>query len=73
LRKSLVLLGLVLVVFAAFVPVAASASAAVAVLPLIGLVVPVTAATIVRRIAARSDAQPVALLSITLFRAPPAR
>ena len=59
-----------LVVFAAFVP-ATGAALAVATLTPLWLVVPAVIVTIVRRCAMRSDVQPIALLSLVLFRAPP--
>ena len=59
-----------LVVFAAFVPGAAS-NLVYAILTPLWLVVPAIAVTIIRRSASRHDAQPVALLSLALFRAPP--
>jgi len=70
-RKSLVMIGLAVVVFAAFVPVLAS-SLPTAILTPLWIVVPVISVVVVRRIAARCDDQPVALLSLALFRAPPA-
>lgn len=69
-HKSLVILGAALIVFAAFVP-------GVAVLPAViftplGFVVAAIAVTLIRRVAVRSDEQPIALLSILASRAPPA-
>jgi hypothetical protein len=43
-----------------------------AILTPLWLVVPAIAVIVVRRTAARSDERPVALLSLVLFRAPPA-
>jgi len=70
-RKSLVLVGLAVVVFAAFVPALSSSLPAVILSPL-WIVVPAVFVVIMRRTAARCDDQPVALLSLARFRAPPA-
>lgn len=70
-RKSFVLFGLAVVVFAAFVP-AVSPSAPAAILTPLWVVVPAVSIVVVRRTATRCDEQPVALLSLSLFRAPPA-
>jgi hypothetical protein len=69
-RNSLVLFGLALVVFA-LVPALASDLPSAILTPL-WLVVPAVCVVVVRRAAARCDDQPVALLSLALFRAPPA-
>jgi hypothetical protein len=69
-RKALVLFGLAVVVFAAFVP-ALSSSLPSAILAPLWLVFPVVSIVVIRRTAARCDDQPVALLSLALFRAPP--
>jgi hypothetical protein len=69
-RKSLVLFGLAVVVFAAFVP-ALAAGLPRAILTPLWLVVPAVSIVVIRRTAARCDDQPVALLSLALFRAPP--
>ena len=69
-RKSLVLFGLAVVVFAAFIP-ALGAGVPSAILTPLWLVVPAVAIIVVRRAAARCDERPVALLSLALFRAPP--
>lgn len=69
-RKIVAVLCIALVVFAVFVP-AAAGTLVDALLVALWLVVPAIVATIVRRTAARSDKQPVALLSLILFRAPP--
>ena len=71
-RKSLVLFGLAVVVFAAFVPALVS-SAPTAILTPLWIVVLAVSIVVVRRTAARCDDQPVALLSLSLFRAPPSR
>jgi len=70
-RKSLVVIGLAVVVFAAFVP-ALSSSLPGAILTPLWLVVPVVIIVVIRRTAASCDDQPIALLSLALFRAPPA-
>jgi hypothetical protein len=70
-RKSLVLFGLAVVVFAVFVP-ALYWSLPAAILTPLWIVVPAVCIVVVRRTAARCDDQPVALLSLALFRAPPA-
>jgi hypothetical protein len=70
-RKSLVLFGLAVVVFAVFVPALCSSLPAAVLTPL-WIVVPAVSIVVVRRAAARCDDQPVALLSLALFRAPPA-
>ena len=70
-RKSLVLFGLAIVVFAAFVPALAAGLPAAILTPL-WIVVPAVSIVVIRRTAARCDDQPVALLSLALFRAPPA-
>jgi hypothetical protein len=69
-RKSLVLCGLVVLVFAALVPSLAHSLPAAILTPL-WLVVPVIAVTLVRRTAARSDEQSAALLALAPLRAPP--
>jgi hypothetical protein len=70
-RKALVLFGLAVVVFAAFVP-ALSSSLPSAILTPLWFVFPVVSIVVIRRTAARCDDRPVALLSLALFRAPPA-
>ena len=69
--KSLVLIGLAVVVFAAFVPELSSSLSAVLLTPL-WIVVPAVSIVVIRRTAARCDDQPVSLLSLAFFRAPPA-
>jgi hypothetical protein len=69
-RKSFVLCGLAVVVFAVFVP-ALSSNLPSAILTPLWLVVPAVSIVVIRRTAARSDDQPVALRSLALFRAPP--
>ena len=70
-RKSFVAIGLAVVVFAAFVP-ALSSSLPAAILTPLWIVVPAVAIVVIRRTAMRCDDQAVALLSLALFRAPPA-
>jgi hypothetical protein len=70
-RKSLVVFGLAVVLLGAFVP-AVAGGLSLAILTPLWLVVPAVAIVVVRRTAARCDDQPVALLSLALFRAPPA-
>ena len=69
-RKSLVLVGLAIVVFAAFVP-APGASLPSAILTPLWIIVPAVSIVVIRRPAVRCHDQPVALLSLALFRAPP--
>jgi len=69
-RKSLVLFGLAVVVFAAFVP-ALAAGLPSAILTPLWLVIPAVSVVVIRRTAGRCDDQPVALRSLALFRAPP--
>src|SRR5438045_322763 len=71
-RKSLVLLGLAVVVFATLVPALSSSLPAVILTPL-WIVVSAVAIAVIRRTAARCDDQPVALLSLPLVRAARAR
>jgi hypothetical protein len=70
-RKTVAVLCIALVVFAAFVP-AIAASLGSAVLVPLWLVLPAVAITIVRREAFRCDEQPVSLLAVLDTRAPPA-
>jgi hypothetical protein len=69
-RKSLVLFGIGLVVFAACLPTGAALFSAV--LTPLCIVVPSVLVVIVRCKAARSDEQTISLLSLFLSRAPPA-
>lgn len=71
-RKSLVFFGLAVAVFAAFVPASSSISLTAVLTPL-WTVPQAVSIDVVRRTAARCDEQPVALLSLSLFRAPPSR
>ena len=70
-RKSLVLFGLAVVVFAAFVPALASSLPSAILTPL-WVVIPAVSVVVIRRTAVRCDDRPVALLSLALLRAPPA-
>lgn len=69
-NRSLVLFGVAVVVIAALVPALAPDLPSVVLAPL-WLIVPAVSIVVIRRIAARCDDQPVALLSLALFRAPP--
>jgi hypothetical protein len=69
-RKSFVLFGVAVVVFAAFVPALWSSLPPAILIPL-WIVVPAVLIVVIRRAAAQSDDQPVALLSLALLRAPP--
>ena len=69
-RKSLVLFGVAVVLFAAFVP-ALSSNLPLAILTPLWIVAPAVTIVVVRRTTARCDDQPVALLALALFRAPP--
>jgi hypothetical protein len=71
-RKALAILCVGLIVFAAFLPVAAPQLFAV-VLVALWIVVPAVVVTLLRRRVARHDDQPVSLLSLVRFRAPPVR
>jgi hypothetical protein len=70
-RKSLVLFSVAVVVIAGLVPAVAAGLPSVVLTPL-WLIVPAVCVVVVRRRAVRYDDQPVALLSLALFRAPPA-
>jgi hypothetical protein len=69
-RRSLVVLGLAVVVFATFVPTVSSALPDVILTPL-WLVVPAVSIAVVSVAATRCRVQPLALLSLARFRAPP--
>jgi hypothetical protein len=69
-NKSLVLFSVAVVVIAGLFPVVAAGLPSVILTPL-WLIVPAVCSVIVRRRAVRCDDQPVALLSLALFRAPP--
>ena len=69
-RRSVAVVAVVVVVFAAILPVVASDLHAVVLAPL--WLVPATVSLmVVRRTATRCHHQPLALLSLALFRAPP--
>ena len=69
-RKSLVLFGIAVVMCAALIPGLAASLPDIILTPL-WLVVPAVCVVVVRRRAVRCDEQPVALLALALFRAPP--
>ena len=69
-RRSLVVLGLAVVVFATVVPAVSSALPDLILTPL-WLVIPAAAIVVVRRASTQCHSQPLALLSVALFRAPP--
>jgi hypothetical protein len=69
-NRSLVLFSVAVVVIAGMFPVVAAGLPSVVLTPL-WLIVPAVSIVVVRRSAVRCDDQPVALLSLTLFRAPP--
>ena len=71
-RKAIAILCVGLIVFAAFLPAAAPQVFAAILIPL-WIVVPAVVVTLLRRRAARHDGQPVSLLCLVLFRAPPIR
>ena len=70
-KKAIAILCIGLVVFAAFVPGAASALGST-ILVACSLVVPAIAITLIRRAAFRCEEQPVSLLALLESRAPPA-
>ena len=69
-RKTIAISCIVLVVFATFVPTVVSHVGAILLAPL-WLVVPAVIVTVIRRTAFTCDDQPVSLLSLAPFRAPP--
>jgi hypothetical protein len=69
-NKSLVLVGVAVVVIAGLFPAIAAGLPTVILTPL-WVIVPAVCVVVVRRRAVRCDDQPVALLSLALFRAPP--
>jgi len=73
-RRSFVVVALVIIALGAVVPTIAThlVDAILPPLTLVGLVVPVAAVVVIRRLAVCSDLRSVALLSIDGFRAPPA-
>ncbi|OFW03536.1 MAG: hypothetical protein A3H96_20050 [Acidobacteria bacterium RIFCSPLOWO2_02_FULL_67_36] len=70
-HKSFVVFGLAVAVFGASLVPAIWSGLPSAILTPLWLVVPAVSIVIVRRTAARCDDQPVSLLSLALFRAPP--
>ena len=71
-RKTVAVLCIAVVVFAAFLP-AVSGNLPPLVLTALWLVIPVVAVAVMRRVAVRCDEQAVSLLSLTLSRAPPSK
>ena len=71
-RKTVAVLCIAAVVFAAFLPVV-SANLPPVVLTALWLVIPTVAVTVIRRQAVTCDEQPVSLLSLVLSRAPPSQ
>ena len=71
-RKTVAVLCIAVVVFAAFLPVV-SANLPPVVLTALWLVIPTVAVTVIRRDAVTCDEQPVSLLSLVLSRAPPSQ
>ena len=69
-RKSLVLFGIAVVLFSAWLPVVSNLY--VAILVPLWLVIPAAVAVTLRRRVVHCDAQPVSLLSLLSSRAPPA-
>jgi hypothetical protein len=69
-RKSLVLVCIGVVVFAACLP--AVSTVITAILTPLWLVIPAVVVVVIRRTAVRCDERPVPLLSLLLSRAPPA-
>ena len=69
--KSRAVISIVLIACTILVPLIAPAIVATD-LVLLGTVLPDTPVTLVRSLASRCDEQPVALLSLVSFRAPPA-
>ena len=71
-RKTVAVLCIAVVVFAAFLP-AVSAELPPVILTALWLIVPTVAVVVMRRQAIRCDEQPVSLLSLVLSRAPPSK
>ena len=71
-RKTVAVLCIALVVFAAFLPGSAPEIVWTALTPL-WLVVPAVDVTLIARTASRCDDQPTSLLSLVLLRAPPSQ
>jgi hypothetical protein len=70
-RKTVAIICIALVAFAAFLPFVA-ASVGQAIFTPLWIVLPAVAITVIRRRASRCDEQPVSLLAVLLSRAPPA-
>ena len=70
-RRSLALFGVAVVMFAAFVP-GLSSNLPCTILTPLWFVLPSSSVTVIRCTATACDDQPVSLLSLALFRAPPA-
>jgi hypothetical protein len=71
-RKTVAVLCIAVVVFAAFLP-AVAVNLPPVVLTALWLVIPSIAVVVIRRQAVRCDEQPIALLSLVLSRAPPSQ
>jgi hypothetical protein len=71
-RKTVAVLCIAIVVFAAFLP-AVAANLPPVILTALWLVIPPAAVVVIRRQAVRCDEQPVSLLSLVLSRAPPSQ
>lgn len=69
--RSVAVLCIAAVVIAAVVPSLAASTLGTAIFVPLWLVIPAVSIVVIRRIAARCDEQPVALLSLVLSRAPP--
>ena len=69
-RKTVAVLCIAVVVFAAFLP-ALAVNLPPVILTALWLVIPAVAVVVIRRQAVRCDEQPVSLLSLVLSRAPP--
>jgi ABC-type Na+ efflux pump permease subunit len=70
--KTVAVLCIAVVVFAAFLP-AVAVSLPPVILTALWLVIPAVAVAVIRREAVRCDEQPVSLLSLVLSRAPPSK
>jgi hypothetical protein len=69
-RKTVAVICIAVVVFAAFLPPVA-ANLPPIILTALWLVIPIVVVVVIRRQAVRCDEQPVSLLSLVLSRAPP--
>jgi hypothetical protein len=72
-QKSIAILCVGILIFAAFLPLGGPDFAHAASLVLLWLIVPVSPAVFLRRLAPRCDEQPTALLALRASRAPPAQ